>query len=294
VTAAAAQGATAASLRDVTAAAAQDATTAGSARDATAVDATVDLGAVDLNSDLGESFGAWTMGDDDAMLETVTSANIACGFHAGDPLTMLARCRTALDRGVSIGAHVAYRDLAGFGRRAIDIPAGELYGDVLYQLAALAGVAASVGASVRYVKPHGALYNRVATDAVQAAAVADAVRDFDPTLRVLGLAGTRIAEAAAERSLRFVREAFVDRAYRGDGSLVPRSEPGAVLTGVGQIAQRAVTLVTEGSVLASDGGTVAVEVDSLCVHSDTPGAVAMARAVRASLEGAGVRIEAFA
>jgi UPF0271 protein len=288
-----AQGATAASLRDVTAAAAQGAT-AASARDATAVDATVDLGAVDLNSDLGESFGAWTMGDDDAMLETVTSANIACGFHAGDPLTMLARCRTALDRGVSIGAHVAYRDLAGFGRRAIDIPAGELYGDVLYQLAALAGVAASVGASVRYVKPHGALYNRVATDAVQAAAVADAVRDFDPTLRVLGLAGTRIAEAAAERSLRFVREAFVDRAYRGDGSLVPRSEPGAVLTGVGQIAQRAVTLVTEGSVLASDGSPVAVEVDSLCVHSDTPGAVAMARAVRASLEGAGVRIEAFA
>jgi UPF0271 protein len=264
------------------------------AHDSAVDDSQADFGAVDLNSDLGESFGAWTMGDDDAMLETVTSANIACGFHAGDPLTMLSRCRTALDRGVSIGAHVGYRDLAGFGRRAIDIPAGELYGDVLYQLAALAGVAASVGASVNYIKPHGALYNRIATDAVQAAAVADAVRDFDPSLRVLGPAGSRIAEAAAERSLTFVREAFVDRAYRGDGSLVPRSEPGAVLTGASQIAQRAVTLVTEGTVLALDGRPVAVEADSLCVHSDTPGAVAMARAVRASLEGGGIRIEAFA
>jgi UPF0271 protein len=264
------------------------------AHDSAVDDSQADFGAVDLNSDLGESFGAWTMGDDDAMLETVTSANIACGFHAGDPLTMLSRCRTALDRGVSIGAHVGYRDLAGFGRRAIDIPAGELYGDVLYQLAALAGVAASVGASVNYVKPHGALYNRIATDAVQAAAVADAVRDFDPSLRVLGPAGSRIAEAAAERSLTFVREAFVDRAYRGDGSLVPRSEPGAVLTGASQIAQRAVTLVTEGTVLALDGRPVAVEADSLCVHSDTPGAVAMARAVRGALEGAGLRIRAFA
>jgi UPF0271 protein len=264
------------------------------AHDSAVDDSQADFGAVDLNSDLGESFGAWTMGDDDAMLETVTSANIACGFHAGDPLTMLSRCRTALDRGVSIGAHVGYRDLAGFGRRAIDIPAGELYGDVLYQLAALAGVAASVGASVNYIKPHGALYNRIATDAVQAAAVADAVRDFDPSLRVLGPAGSRVAEAAAERSLTFVREAFVDRAYRGDGSLVPRSEPGAVLTGASQIAQRAVTLVTEGTVLALDGRPVAVEADSLCVHSDTPGAVAMARAVRGALEGAGLRIRAFA
>jgi UPF0271 protein len=264
------------------------------AHDSAVDDSQADIGEVDLNSDLGESFGAWTMGDDDAMLETVTSANIACGFHAGDPLTMLSRCRTALDRGVSIGAHVGYRDLAGFGRRAIDIPAGELYGDVLYQLAALAGVAASVGASVNYIKPHGALYNRIATDAVQAAAVADAVRDFDPSLRVLGPAGSRIAEAAAERSLTFVREAFVDRAYRGDGSLVPRSEPGAVLTGASQIAQRAVTLVTEGTVLALDGRPVAVEADSLCVHSDTPGAVAMARAVRGALEGAGLRIRAFA
>ena len=248
---------------------------------------------VDLNSDLGEAFGAWTMGDDDAMLETVTSANIACGFHAGDPLTMLARCRTALDRGVAIGAHVGYRDLAGFGRRGMDIPAGELYGDVLYQLAALAGVAASVGARVQYIKPHGALYTRITTDAVQAAAVADAVRDFDPSLRVLGLAGTRIAEAAAEHGLTFVREAFVDRAYRADGSLVPRSEPGAVLTGTADIAQRAVTLVTHGTVHATDGSTIAVDVESLCVHSDTRGAVAMARAVRTALEGAGIRIGAF-
>ncbi|WP_308467440.1 LamB/YcsF family protein [Rathayibacter soli] len=253
---------------------------------------------IDLNSDTGESFGAWSLGDDTAMLAVVSSASIACGFHAGDPLTMLACCRTAAENGVAVGAHVAYRDLAGFGRRAMDVPPGELYGDVLYQLAALAGIAASAGVSVGYVKPHGALYNRIVTDAVQASAVADAVRDFGGGLSVLGLAGSAIEAAAHARGMPFVSEAFVDRGYRADGSLVPRSQPGAVLGGaaqggVAEVARRAVAMVTDGTVVADDGATIPIAVESLCVHGDTAGAVAMARAVRAGLEEAGIRIEAF-
>jgi 5-oxoprolinase (ATP-hydrolysing) subunit A len=251
-------------------------------------------GRIDLNSDLGEAFGAWSMGDDEAMLDVVTSANIACGFHAGDPLTMLARCTTAAAAGVAIGAHVAYRDLAGFGRRAMDIPASELYGDVLYQLAALAGIARSAGARVTYVKPHGALYNRIVDDEAQAGAVANAVRAFDPTLAVLGLAGSEIDRAANARGLRFVREAFVDRGYEEDGTLVPRSRPGAVLSDPDVVAERALTMVADGTVRTADGVLVPLEVDSLCVHGDSPGAVAMALAVRARLEGAGVHIAPFA
>ncbi|MDN4616257.1 5-oxoprolinase subunit PxpA [Leifsonia sp. F6_8S_P_1B] len=249
---------------------------------------------VDLNSDLGEAFGAWGMGDDAAMLRVVTSANVACGFHAGDPSTMLATCRTAAERGVAIGAHVSYRDLAGFGRRAMDVPATELRDEVLYQLAALVGVARVAGAEVRYVKPHGALYNRIVTDAAQAAAVAEAVALFDDGLALLGLAGSAIERAAAGAGLRFVREAFVDRAYRPDGTLVPRTEPGAVLHGDDGIAERALRLAAEGRVTASDGTDIAVEVDSLCVHGDTPGAVAMAEAVRARLDAAGIPVAAFA
>jgi UPF0271 protein len=249
---------------------------------------------VDLNSDLGEAFGAWGMGDDAAMLRVVTSANVACGFHAGDPTTMLATCRTAAERGVVVGAHVSYRDLAGFGRRAMDVPAPELRDEVLYQLAALAGVARAAGAEVRYVKPHGALYNRIVTDAAQAAAVAEAVALFDGGLALLGLAGSAIEHAAADAGLRFVREAFVDRAYRGDGTLVPRTEPGAVLHGDAVIAERALRLAAEGRVVAADGTDIAVEVDSLCVHGDTPGAVGMAEAVRARLDAAGITVAPFA
>jgi Uncharacterized proteins, homologs of lactam utilization protein B len=257
------------------------------------------MSAIDLNSDLGESFGVWKLGDDAAMLGIVTSANIACGFHAGDPLTILACCRTAAENGVTIGAHVSYRDLAGFGRREMDIAPGELYGDVLYQLAALAGIAATVGASVGYVKPHGALYNRIVTDAWQASAVADAVHDFDASLPVLGLARSAIATAAADRSLRFVREAFVDRGYRPDGTLLPRQQPGAVLSGattagVDAIAARAVALATGSEIEAVDGAPLTIEVDSLCVHGDTPNAVAMAEAVRGALERAGIGLEPFA
>jgi UPF0271 protein len=248
---------------------------------------------IDLNSDLGESFGAWTMGDDAAMLRLVTSANIACGFHAGDASTMLATCRLAAENGVVVGAHVSYRDLAGFGRRAMDVPSDELYGEVLYQLAALSGIARVAGTRVAYVKPHGALYNRIVADRTQAAAVVRAVADFDPAVALLGLAGSVVADEAQDAGLRFVREAFVDRGYLADGTLVPRGRTGAVLAGDADIALRAVRLVVEGAVTAVDGTEIGVEVDSLCVHGDTPGAVSMATAVRSALAAAGVRVEAF-
>ncbi|MGN6761717.1 MAG: LamB/YcsF family protein [Leifsonia sp.] len=248
---------------------------------------------VDLNSDLGESFGAWTMGDDAALLRIVSSANVACGFHAGDPSTMLATCREAEANGVTVGAHVSYRDLPGFGRRSMDVPAGELRDEVLYQLAALSGLARVAGTAVRYVKPHGALYNRIVRDAAQARAVVDAVVAFDPALPLLGLAGSAVERAAADAGLRFVREAFVDRGYRADGTLVPRTDPGALLTEAPEIAERAVRMVTAGTVDAVDGTAVRLEVDSLCVHGDTSGAVAMARAVRSALAAAAIQVEPF-
>ena len=248
---------------------------------------------IDLNSDLGESFGAWTMGDDPAMLALVTSANVACGFHAGDASTMLATCRIAARDGIAVGAHVSYRDLAGFGRRPMEVPRAQLHDEVLYQLSALAGIAGVTGTRVRYVKPHGALYNRIVADPEQAAAVASAVADFDSSLPILGLAGSAIARATADAGLRFVHEAFVDRGYRPDGTLVPRGERGAVLNGDAAIAARAVRLVQEGRVTAADGTDIDVQVDSLCVHGDTPGAVGMARAVRSALGEAGVAVRAF-
>lgn len=248
---------------------------------------------IDVNCDLGESFGAWTMGDDAAMLDLVSSANVACGFHGGDPTTMVATCRAARDRGVAIGAHVSYRDLAGFGRRFLDVAPRDLTADVLYQLGALSGVADSVGAEVRYVKPHGALYNRIVLDEQQAAAVADAVASFPAELRLLGLPNSAIERACIERSVPFVREAFIDRAYLPDGSLVPRGNAGAVL-GVGDgIAARAVRMAADGTVEAVDGTVIALDAASLCVHGDTPDAVAMAADVRAALRDAGIAVEAF-
>jgi len=248
---------------------------------------------IDLNSDLGESFGAWTMGDDAAMLQLVTSANVACGFHAGDASTMLETCRLAAQDGVAVGAHVSYRDLAGFGRRATDVPPDVLHAEVLYQLSALSGIARTAGAAVTYVKPHGALYNRIVGDRAQADAVVRAVADFDPSLAVLGLAGSEVAHSAEAAGLRFVREAFVDRGYLADGTLVPRGRAGAVLSGDESIAARAVRLAVEGTVTAADGTEIRVEVDSLCVHGDTPGAVAMAAAVRSALAEAGVSVAGF-
>ena len=245
---------------------------------------------IDLNSDLAESFGQWTMGDDDAMLDIVSSANIACGFHAGDPLTMLHALERAARNGVAIGAHVAYRDLVGFGRRDLDASPEELRGDVLYQLAAIHGMARTVGASVSYIKPHGALYNRIAHDPVQAQAVVDAIVAFDPQLPILGMPGSTILGLAAQEGIPTRTEAFADRAYRSDGSLVSRREPGAVITDAAEVAARSLRLAVEGSVVTIDGGTIELKVDSLCVHGDTAGAVALARAVRSVLEAAGVEI----
>lgn len=248
---------------------------------------------VDLNSDLGEGFGAWTLGDDDAMLDVVTSANVACGFHAGDPDILRRVCAGAARRGVAIGAQVGYRDLAGFGRRSIDVPPASLTNDVLYQIGALEAFARVAGTRVSYVKPHGALYNRIVQDEDQAAAVVAAVVAYDPSLPVLGLPGSALLRQAGEAGLTGVEEAFADRGYTSHGTLVPRSQPGALLADPTEVAARMVTLVTEGWVRSVDGDQIAVSAQSICVHGDSPGAVEMARAVREALVEAGFELRAF-
>jgi UPF0271 protein len=249
---------------------------------------------LDLNSDLGEGYGHWALGDDAALLEVVTSANVACGFHAGDPATIDRTVRTATEHGVAIGAQVSYPDLVGFGRREIDVAPDDLTADVLYQIGALEAFARAAASRVRYVKPHGALYNRIARDPVQAAAVVDAIRRYDPALPLLTLPGSAAMRAAEEAGIPAVAEGFADRAYTAEGRLVSRREPGAVLHDPGQVATRAVLMATEGRVETVDGGQVAVQVRSLCVHGDTPGAVELAKAVRAALDEAGLPLEAFA
>ena len=249
---------------------------------------------IDLNCDLGEGYGRWTLGDDDALLSVVTSANIACGFHAGDPNTMRRSCRTAAENGVVIGAHVGYRDLVGFGRRQLVIDPEDLINDVVYQIAALDGFARLAGSRVGYVKPHGALYNTVVADPVQATALAEAVHRYDPGLVLLGLAGSPGLSRARDRGLESVEEAFADRAYDREGKLVPRGLPGAVIHDVDAIVQRCLSLALHGEVTAIDGSVVPLRPRSLCVHGDTPGAVAIARAVRASLLDAGVLLAPFA
>jgi len=251
------------------------------------------VAAIDLNSDLGEGFGVWQLGDDDAMLGIVTSANVACGFHAGDPAGLLRVCRSAAERGVRIGAQVSYRDLAGFGRRFIDVAAEDLVADVVYQIGALQAIAAASGTTVSYVKPHGALYNTIVTDREQAAAVVEAVHLVDATLPVLGMAGSAFFDEANRRGLRTVAEAFADRAYRPDGRLVSRREPGAVLQDPAAIAERVATMVTSGQVTAIDGSRIKVSVESVCVHGDSPGAVQIATAVRDRLKAAGADVRAF-
>jgi UPF0271 protein len=248
---------------------------------------------MDLNADLGESFGSWTMGDDAALFRIVSSANVACGFHAGDPITMLDSCRAAVELDVRVGAHVGYRDLHGFGRRSMDLSFDELFGDVLYQLGALDGIAHAVGASLDYVKQHGALYNRIVHDADQASAVVAAIQAYDPGLPVLGLPGSEVLRLAEEAGHPVFREAFVDRAYLPDGTLLPRSQDGAVVHDVDAVVERAVRLALQGEIVAVDGSVVPVKADSLSVHGDTPGAVQLAASVRAGLEQAGVEIEPF-
>jgi UPF0271 protein len=248
---------------------------------------------IDLNADLGEGFGVWRLGDDDAMLGIVTSANVACGFHAGDPAGLLRVCRSAAQRGVRIGAQVSYRDLAGFGRRFIDVAAEDLIADVVYQVGALQAIAHAAGSAVSYVKPHGALYNTIVTHTEQAAAVAEAVRLVDAGLPVLGMAGSAFFDEATRRELRTVAEAFADRAYRPDGRLVSRREQGAVLHDPAAIAARVATMVDSGQVTAIDGTRLTLKAESVCVHGDSPGAVQIATAVRESLVAAGTEIRAF-
>lgn len=247
---------------------------------------------MDLNSDLGEGFGRWQLGDDDALLETVTSANVACGFHAGDPSIMRRVCAAASARHVAIGAQVGYPDLGGFGRRFIDIDPVELADVITYQIGALDAFARQTGSRVAYVKPHGALYNAVVHHEAQAAAVVRAVGPWG--IPLVGLPGSVVLRLAATAGIPTVAEAFADRAYRADGGLVPRSEPGAVLHDVETVCARAVRMAAAGEVEAIDGTVIAVPAASICVHGDTPGAVELARAVRAALEADGVVVAPFA
>ena len=249
---------------------------------------------VDLNSDLGEGFGIWKLGDDEALLDIVTSANVACGFHAGDPNILRRVCDAAVSRGVSIGAQVSYRDLAGFGRRSIDVDAATLTNDVIYQIGALDGFARVAGSRVRYVKPHGALYNRTVHDEQQAAAVVAALVAYDPTLPLLGLPGSELLRHAEQAGLRTVTEAFADRGYTAQATLVPRSQPNALLHDAAEVAQRMVHMLVTGRLQSVDGTEVAVSARSICVHGDSPGAVAMAVAVRKAMAEAGVEIRPFA
>lgn len=249
---------------------------------------------IDLNSDVGESFGRWTLGDDAAMFSSVSSANVACGFHAGDPTVIRRTCRNAAEVGVVIGAHVGYRDLAGFGRRFLDISPGELADDVVYQIGALQALAAAEGTKVQYVKPHGGLYNAIVSHTAQARAVVDAVKSVDPGLPIMGLPGSEVLRLAEEAGLRAVTEAFADRAYNPDGTLVSRTQPGAVLLDPAEVAEHVLRMATEQSVRTIDGSILKIRAESICVHGDSPGAVAMATAVKSALADAGISIGAFA
>lgn len=251
------------------------------------------MSVIDLNSDLGESFGPWPMGDDAAMLSLVTSANIACGFHAGDPAGILNTLRLAAERGVSIGAHVGYRDLVGFGRRNMHPSSAELIADTIYQIGALQGLAHAAGTRVSYVKPHGALYNTIAHDERQASDVIAAMQAADPQLTLLALAGSPLVELARARGVAVVAEAFADRAYNDDGSLVSRRLPGAVLHDPDAVAERMLQWVERGELTSISGRPVRIEADSICVHGDSPGAVEMARRIRARLAAAGVPLAPF-
>lgn len=248
---------------------------------------------VDLNSDSGEAFGSWTMGDDAAMMKIVSSANIACGFHAGDPLTMRSTVAAAAENNVSIGAHVSYPDLVGFGRRFIDMTPAELSAAVLYQMGALEAVCRTSGTKISYVKPHGGLYNAIVHHEKQAEAVAQAVKDFGSDLPILCLPNSEIERKASALNVPVVYEVFADRGYTPEGTLVPRTQPGAVIHEVEAVAQRVLRMATEGTVEAVDGSTVNLDAQSICVHGDTPGAVAIAQKVRDTLLAHDVKISPF-
>ncbi|ORC15982.1 hypothetical protein A7979_05035 [Rothia nasimurium] len=247
---------------------------------------------IDLNSDSGESFGSWAMGDDAAMMQTVSSANIACGFHAGDPSVARSTVRSARENGVTVGAHVSYPDLAGFGRRFIDMTATELTDAVIYQVGALEAVARVEGTEVRYCKPHGGLYNSIVHHEVQATAVAQALHELGD-LPILCLPNSAVAREAEALGVPVFYEAFADRGYTPAGKLVSRREPGAVIHDPDVVASRVLRMAMERKVVAVDGSVVPLHADSICVHGDTPGAIAIAARVRAELEKTGVGVRAF-
>ena len=247
---------------------------------------------IDINSDLGESFGAWRMGDDAALLAIVSSANIACGFHGGDPDIMRGTVAMAVQHDVAIGAHVSLPDLQGFGRREMAVTPNEAYAMTLYQIGALQAFAQAAGTRLRHVKPHGALYNMAARDARLAAAIARAVHDFDHSLFLFGLANSALIDAGLAAGIPVAAEAFADRRYRADGSLQPRREPGAVIQEGDEAIAQAMAMAREGQVRAIDGSIVALQADTLCVHGDGEHAVAFARRLRAALEAADIGIAA--
>ena len=245
---------------------------------------------IDINCDMGESFGRWELGEDASVLPFVSSANIACGAHAGDPAVMRRTLQLAKKHGVACGAHPGFADLAGFGRREIPITAGDVRDLVLWQLGALDAIARSEGVRLRHVKAHGALYNMAARDTALAEAIARAVAEYDRTLVFFGLAGSVMLHAGRDAGLTVAAEGFADRSYEPDGSLTPRSVPGSVIHDVGEVVARAVEMVRESRVTTRSGAEIPLQIDTLCVHGDTPGAATLARALRGGLEAAGVRV----
>jgi UPF0271 protein len=245
---------------------------------------------IDLNSDLGESFGPWPMGQDAALMDSITSANVACGFHAGDPGAMRATIALARAKGVALGAHPGFQDRVGFGRREISASPREVEDLVLYQISALAGMAAAQGAALQHVKPHGALYNMACRDRALADAIAAATAAFDPSLILFGLPNSELLRAGAAAGLQVAAEVFADRAYDPDGSLTSRSKPGSVIHDTQTVVERAIKMVRDQHVVAVDGSTIVLHADTICLHGDTPGAADHARAVRKGLEAAGITV----
>ena len=248
--------------------------------------------AIDLNCDMGESYGAWQMGNDAAVLQFVSSANVACGFHGGDPSTMRQTVAAALARGVAVGAHPSLPDLVGFGRRPMQITPQEAYDMVVYQVGALAAVAAAQGARLHHVKAHGALYNMAAKDAALAQAICRAVRDVDGSLVLYGLAGSQLVAAAQELGLRAAHEVFADRSYQDDGSLTPRSQPGAMIEDLDAAVAQVLGMVRDGMVRSVNGLAVPVRADTLCIHGDQPNALVFAQGLRDALRDAGIAVRA--
>jgi UPF0271 protein len=248
---------------------------------------------IDINSDMGESFGAYTIGHDGGLFESITSANVAAGFHAGDPSVLRETIRLAKTNGVAVGAHPGFPDLVGFGRRELNVTPKEAEDMVLYQVAAVAGVAAAEGVKIQHVKPHGALFNMAARTTTLAAAIAKAVAAFDPSLILFGLAGSEMLNAGRAAGLRVASEVFADRAYERDGSLRSRIKPDAVIQDAAVVVARAVRMVQERTVEAIDGTAVPLEADTICVHGDTPGADLLAARLRAGLAAAGVVVKSI-